>query len=69
MQSLTALYQALTNARKTVLDIERAIEQSTQSPLRDRDRYYSKFSNADSNGNYIRNTSSKETEKGNTDDK
>ena len=71
MKTLTDLYQALTNARKTVQDIERAIENITVSPdgERDRSRYYTKFSNADSNGNYTREDFYRDAERENTNEK
>jgi|TARA_B100001093_G_scaffold41775_2_gene35540 putative IMPACT (imprinted ancient) family translation regulator len=56
MKALTDLYQALANARKTVKDIEQAIEKITKSQTEERggNKYYTKYRNADTNGNYTR---------------
>jgi len=50
MTRMTYLYQALASARKTVEDLERAIEAETVSPTESA----MPFTNSGSNGNYTR---------------
>tara|TARA_Y100001938_G_C7807753_1_gene290325 strand:- start:157 stop:372 length:216 start_codon:yes stop_codon:yes gene_type:complete len=71
MKTLTDLYQALANARKTVRDIERAIENMMKSSDSQKEnmRYYTKFSNADSNGNYTREDFYRDVEREDINDK